>query len=63
MLHALRIRLHLLQRLRVHPGKHFEDPLEWTHLLNLPHAVEEIVQVHPFLAHLLLETLRLRLIE
>ena len=63
MLHPPGVRFHLLQRLRVHPGQHFQNSLERAHLLDLAHAVEEIVEIHSLLADFFLQPLRLGLIE
>src|SRR5438045_7792423 len=44
--HALRIRLHLLLRFRVHTRQHFQDSLQPPPPLDLAHAMQEIAPAH-----------------
>ena len=56
MPHPLGVHLtRLLHHLAVHAGEHLEDVLHAPELLHLLHRAQEVLQVHPFLAHLLLE--------
>src|SRR5215208_726069 len=63
VLHAIRVDLRLLQHLGVDARQHLEQPLERAQLLDLLHGRQEVVQVHPLLADLLLQPLGLGLVE
>jgi hypothetical protein len=63
VLHALRVDLRLLEHRRVHAGEQLEQVLERPELLHLLHGHEEVLEVHPLLAHLLLEALGLVLVD
>ena len=55
--------LHLLEHLAVHAGEHLHQPLERSELLDLLHGGEEVLEVHPLLADLLLHLARDVLVE
>ena len=63
MLHALRVHLDVFQHLGIDPRQQLQQVLEWSELLHLTHGREKILEVHPFLANLLLELLRFGRIE
>src|SRR5687768_16789778 len=63
VLHALGLDLRLLEHLGVHAREHLQDPLERAQLLDLLHRDEEVAEVHAVLADLLLQLLRLGLVE
>ena len=57
MLETLGIHLHVFEHFTVHAGQQLQQILERPQLLHLPHRRQKILEVHSFLADLLLELL------